>query len=212
MEKLLPVYAQLGFESIRKKQAMEDTEDAVREYVDTYMGGEENKSSRFAYLLTRLTATCGSLLWQVVLEMRQSRFVPVDYELPIGLPDEEHPEAVEPLRLTLPDGTQVYVQGKVDRVDILKKGDDAYVRVVDYKTGSKEFRLAEVMDGINVQMLIYLMSIWANGGQRYGSSDARRGAVSPRQAPGGEGGPGGGRGNGGAGPGKGDADERPAAG
>ncbi len=168
MEKLLPVYAQLGFESIRKKQAMEDTEDAVREYVDTYMGGEENKSSRFAYLLTRLTATCGSLLWQVVLEMRQSRFVPVDYELPIGLPDEEHPEAVEPLRLTLPDGTQVYVQGKVDRVDILKKGDDAYVRVVDYKTGSKEFRLAEVMDGINVQMLIYLMSIWANGGQRYG--------------------------------------------
>lgn len=43
MEKLLPVYVQLGFESIRKRQAMEDTEDAVREYVDTYMGGEENK-------------------------------------------------------------------------------------------------------------------------------------------------------------------------
>lgn len=168
MEKLLPVYARLGFDAIQRRQALEDTEDAVREYVDTYMGGAENKTSRFAYLLTRLTATCGSLLWQVVLEMRQSRFVPVDYELPIGLPDQEHPDAVEPLRLTLPDGTQVYVQGKVDRVDILRKGGDAYVRVVDYKTGYKEFRLAEIMDGLNVQMLLYLMSIWVNGGERYG--------------------------------------------
>lgn len=168
MEKLLPVYAQQGFDTVRKQQAMTDTADAVREYVDIYMGGAENKSSRFSYLLTRLTATCGSLLWQVVLEMRQSRFVPVDYELPIGLPDEEHLEAVEPLRLTLPDGTQVYVQGQVDRVDILEKDGVSYVRVVDYKTGYKEFRLAEVMDGINVQMLIYLMSIWINGGRRYG--------------------------------------------
>lgn len=186
MEKLLPVYAQQGFDTVRKQQALTDTADAVQEYVDTYMGGAENKSSRFSYLLTRLTATCGSLLWQVVLEMRQSRFVPVDYELPIGLPDEEHPDAVEPLLLTLPDGTQVYVQGQVDRVDILEKDGVSYVRVVDYKTGYKEFRLAEVMDGINVQMLIYLMSIWINGGQALRASDAARRAVSARQAAGGE--------------------------
>lgn len=168
MERLLPGYAEQGFANVRRDQVFADAARTVREYARENMGGLENKSSRFSYLLSQLVRTGGSLLWQVVRELRQSRFVPADYELSVGLPTEEGGGYVEPLVLTLPDGARVRVQGKVDRVDVYRDGDTAYVRVVDYKTGAKQFRLSEVVEGINLQMLVYILSIWQNGTPRYG--------------------------------------------
>ena len=54
------------------------------------------------------------------------------------------------------------LNGVADRVDLYKNKDTgkAYVRVVDYKTGSKTFSLEDVRLGLNVQLLLYLFSIW----------------------------------------------------
>lgn len=171
MEQLLPVYQREGFEKIDKNRVWKDTKDTVALYVDTYMNGLENQSSRFLYLLTKLTSTCRSLLWHVVQELRQSQFVPTDYELNIGRLDKEQTDYIEPVRITTPEGIRIWVQGKVDRVDTYQKGGTTYVRVVDYKTGQKEFRLSDVVEGINLQMLLYLISIWLNGSTRYGSAE-----------------------------------------
>lgn len=168
MEQLLPVYTARGFQTIRREEAFTDATRTVERYIEEHMGGLANKTSRFQYLVTRLTRTAGTLLWQVVRELRQSRFVPTDFELAIGLSPEEGRGRVEPLTLTLPDGAQVRMQGKVDRVDVYRDGGVSYVRVVDYKTGARRFRLAEVVEGLNLQMLIYLLSIWENGADRYG--------------------------------------------
>jgi len=59
----------------------------------------------------------------------------------------------------LDDGTQVSMNGYIDRVDTFTKGDDVYVRVVDYKTGSKSFSLSDIEKGLNLQMLIYLFAL-----------------------------------------------------
>ena len=168
MEHRLPEYTALGFAHVRREQVFADAAATVRQYVDDCMGGMENKTERFAHLVDRLSRTSGALLWHVVRELRQSQFVPVDYELSIGMPD-ENGNRIEPVVLTLPDGATVQVQGKVDRVDVFHKDGRAYVRVIDYKTGSKEFRLDEVVEGINVQMLLYILTIWQNGGPRYGT-------------------------------------------
>ncbi len=169
METVLPGYVREGFDSIRKGRAFADAAQAVQDYARETMGGLKDKTSRFAALLDRLSRVAGALLWQVVRELRQSRFVPVDYELPVGLPDQEGGPAVPPVVLTLPDGAKVRVIGQIDRVDVYQaKNGERYVRVVDYKTGSKEFRLSDVVEGINVQMLIYIFSLWQNGGERYG--------------------------------------------
>ncbi|MCI9415364.1 MAG: helicase [Clostridiales bacterium] len=170
MEQLVPRYAERGFERVGRGEVHTSVEETVHRYVEECMGGLGNKNGRFLYLLTRLIRTCDALLWQVVKEMRESRFRPADYELSIGLPadgEDDEPE-VAPLLLTLPDGACVRVQGKVDRVDTFREGERTYVRVVDYKTGTKQFDLSQVVEGLNLQMLIYLMAIWDNGEPRYG--------------------------------------------
>ncbi|MGI6264818.1 MAG: PD-(D/E)XK nuclease family protein [Acutalibacteraceae bacterium] len=167
MERLLPGYARQGFDKITRRQIAADTAGAVDDYVAELMGGTESKPARFAYLLTRLKKLCERLMWQVVREMRQSRFVPVDYELTLNKADDDQPH-IDPVVLTLPDGVRIRVIGKIDRVDVFKQDGTSYVRVIDYKTSHKEFRLSDVVQGLNLQMMIYMLSIWQNGGVRYG--------------------------------------------
>ncbi len=168
MERVVPEYAKTGFDKLEKRDVYSDAADAVRQYADDVMGGIQDKPSRFQALLNRLAKVAGALLWQVVCEMRQSRFVPVDFELNVGYPTKEDEPFIPPVVLTLPDGCKVRVYGKIDRVDVYKQGDVSYVRVIDYKTGAREFRLSDVIEGINVQMLLYLFTIWQNGSVRYG--------------------------------------------
>ncbi|HZK39726.1 MAG TPA: PD-(D/E)XK nuclease family protein, partial [Clostridia bacterium] len=41
-------------------------------------------------------------------------------------------------------------------------------RVVDYKSSGKNFVLSETLEGLNMQMLIYLFAVWHNGADLYG--------------------------------------------
>ena len=68
----------------------------------------------------------------------------------------------------MPTGQKILLRGSVDRVDILKKGEENYIRIIDYKTGSKEFKLSDILYGLNLQMLIYLYAITLGGEERYG--------------------------------------------
>ena len=148
--------------------------------------GREKKRGDWAYwiiaLVLLLTFTPGGILmivlklasggkkkgrhpYYIQQEQRQSSFHPAAFELPIG-----PGEAVRPLRLTAPGGQQVQVVGKVDRVDVMEREGKRYLRVVDYKTGAKEFSLEEVWCGLNLQMLLYLFSLCGEGGGPFAGS------------------------------------------
>lgn len=134
--------------------AEEDLKGLITPYLEAYlhevMGGREMKSARFLYLFGRLADTLTALAAQLGEEFAESLFTPYAFELPIG------EDGVKPLRLALKDGASLTVGGSIDRVDIFTKDGVKYVRVVDYKTGSKEFVLSDVLSGLNMQMLIYL--------------------------------------------------------
>lgn len=145
-----------------------DLPDMIRKtllsYINTRMGGLDNKPARFKYLFSRLSVASNELLLHVLNELNQSKFKPIDYELTI-----KSGQDIEPLVLKLPNGNSICVEGKVDRVDIMENDDIKYLRIIDYKTGAKQFKLSDVLHGINMQMLIYLAAIRANCKNRYGS-------------------------------------------
>lgn len=68
-----------------------------------------------------------------------------------------------PLKVATEAGI-VTIGGKIDRVDLAELHGETYVRIIDYKTGAKEFKLTDVLYGMNLQMLIYLAALIENGG------------------------------------------------
>ena len=135
--------------------------DILDEYIEKHFGGTEGKSDRFLYLLYRIKSTATKLVVHMVGELSQSDFTPVDFELGVGtdIPD---------YSVELKDGLRLSVRGSVDRVDRCDADGVSYIRVIDYKTGTKEFNLNDLVYGLNLQMFIYLYAIRENGGERYG--------------------------------------------
>ena len=139
----------------------EDVHKTVLVYVEKDMGGTEKKSGRFLYQLQLAERSACNMLWHTVMELRQSAFTPIEFELGIfpGEGEDTPADAVPSLRVSFPRGS-VRLIGKVDRVDLFVRFDGkAFVRVVDYKTGSKAFDLNELSAGLNMQMLLYLYTI-----------------------------------------------------
>ena len=124
---------------------------SLTQYLNDVMGGADMKSARFMYLFRRLSETLAVLVVQLGEEFAKSLFRPNSFEVPIDEGDD-----VQPLKIPLSDGTHITVGGKIDRVDIFDHQGTRYVRVVDYKTGSKEFVLSDLLSGLNMQMMIYL--------------------------------------------------------
>lgn len=149
------------------RRLREDIDTAVDAYVEKVLGGQDNRTGLFLYQLQLAKQAAYNMLWHTVMELRQSAFQPVDYELAI-LPDPAQPEQDGVLSIRLPfTGGQVRFIGKIDRVDLYVRFDGtAFVRVIDYKTGSKTFDLQELTAGLSTQLLLYLFILCENS-RRY---------------------------------------------
>ena len=51
------------------------------------------------------------------------------------------------------------LEGIVDRGDVWRSGDKVYVRIIDYKTGKKQLEFNKILNGLGLQMLIYLFAL-----------------------------------------------------
>ena len=148
----------------REAWTQQELEQIVQGHIGDYardsLGGMELLSGRQKYRLGRMAQSACKLIRHVEKELSQSRFAPEHFEL--GLGSGGYP----PLQVELGNGRTVTVGGTIDRVDVYHSpsGQD-YVRVIDYKTGRKIFKLADVLYGLNMQMLVYLAALVEQGGQ-----------------------------------------------
>ncbi len=117
--------------------------------------GESFVTGRISALVIRLTRTVTFLIKNLIGEFEHSRFTPRFFEMPIGGESSD----VTPLKAVTDDGTEISLYGYIDRVDIYKKDGNAYLRVVDYKTGSTEHSLKNIALGLDMQMFLYLFAI-----------------------------------------------------
>ncbi len=49
--------------------------------------------------------------------------------------------------------------GKADRVDTYIEGDKVYVKILDYKTGKKDFAFGDIISGTDMQVFVYLKDV-----------------------------------------------------
>lgn len=129
-------------------------EKHLNDYVINKLGGWEDKNARFRFHFERLVKTASNLIIHMIKELSQSAFTPKEFEINIGSKGK-----IKPLMLKLFDDTKVMIEGKIDRLDLMNKNGVSYVRIVDYKTGIKDFKLSDILYGINIQMLLYMDAV-----------------------------------------------------
>lgn len=157
LQLLVPKFGGKGLSALSDDELRKEVDSVLRDYLENVMGTEKGKTARFMYLYRRTAAFVTRLLRRIGEEFFVSEFVPYAFEAPLGGKD------VGLYRLETPDGKKITVEGTIDRVDVLDRNGERYVRVVDYKTGTKDFSLSDVYYGINIQMLVYLFSIQEEG-------------------------------------------------
>ena len=126
-------------------------DDAVSPLIDAWRQSPLGESARGASLAGRIRRTARRAGRSILSQYAQSRFRPMSFELVFGQ------GGVAPLTLRLADGSHVYLQGRIDRVDVLEEG-GTRIRVIDYKSGAKRFDPTMAYWGIQLQLLIYLAS------------------------------------------------------
>ena len=160
-----------GFRNVDNKTLREITDKYVAEFIKKELNDFQEKSSRFVYLFRRICSDAYLVVEDMAEELRRSDFVPLDFEL-----DFSKAEELPPLELGEGDNS-LTLTGIADRVDGWLHEGKLYLRVVDYKTGHKEFDLNDIYYGMNLQMLMYLFALKNGGEKKYRAELAPAGVM-----------------------------------
>lgn len=173
LEKTLrEVKARGGHRAVETDDVLAIADRAVEEFIAERLGGFAQRTARFRTQFLRLRRMVRAVVTNVHEELRASRFEPLDFELHFSDWEGDLPA------LTVEgEGFSLKLEGFVDRVDGCEVDDTLYLRVVDYKTGGKDFRLDEVLNGLNMQMLLYLFTLCDMGSARYGKAPEAAGVL-----------------------------------
>ena len=111
-------------------------------------------TAKFKTLTHRLKRVLLKSIKYIVESIQKSDFEVWGHEVEFGKVG-QYP-AIE---VKLEDGKKVEITGKIDRVDVLKTNDGQYVRIIDYKSSTKDIDLDEVMSGLQIQLLTYMDAV-----------------------------------------------------
>ena len=137
------------------EERTELTASSARAYVEKELGS--STTAKNEVIIDRIHRVAGPIVDGLCDEFANCRFTPVQCELRIDGYRKDTPNSIV---YDTDDGDhRVIIGGYIDRLDTLKVGNDVYARVIDYKTGIKQFSLDDVKKGENLQMLLYLKSV-----------------------------------------------------
>ncbi|MBQ6718433.1 MAG: PD-(D/E)XK nuclease family protein [Clostridia bacterium] len=125
-------------------------EKYTKEYLDMIAGFSDIETPYLKYLISTIKRTLKYVVERLALEFAQSDFTPVKCELRIGY-DGDLPE----IKIPIENSGTLELIGVVDRLDTW----NGYIRIIDYKTGHRDFKLPDILFGQNMQMLIYLYAV-----------------------------------------------------
>ena len=138
---------------------LEETLAIARKFSDEYAAEyfSQIDSQRLTYLFNRNAQELDFVVRELWEELQCSKFQPVGFEVDFGIGG-----ALPPIPIH-GNAMNALLRGFVDRVDQWSQNGNDYYRVVDYKTGKKDFDYCDVFNGVGLQLLLYLFALQESG-------------------------------------------------
>lgn len=149
LQKIVEKYGK-GLSELDDDTVSNEVDILIEEYLNNIPGYQNIRNPRLDYLITTMSRSAKYVVQRLAEEFSQSEFEPIKCELRIG-EDGDIPE----IKIPVDDIGTVSLTGIVDRLDTW----NGYIRIIDYKTGHRDFKLPDILVGQNMQMLIYLYAL-----------------------------------------------------
>ncbi|MEQ8154180.1 MAG: helicase-exonuclease AddAB subunit AddB [Clostridiaceae bacterium] len=148
---------QLNWSELNKDKCSKIVSLLVDQKLEENKGFILNSSKRYKYFTDRFKRILSKSVSAISEHMKRSTFEIYKNEFEFsGFKD------AEPIKVNIFDGEEVYLAGRVDRVDLAEIDGESYIRVIDYKSGSKKFDLTKLFYGLQIQLLVYLDALIKN--------------------------------------------------
>lgn len=165
-----------GFTSVSLEQTLEIAREFSKEYASQRFSALD--SERLNYLFQRNGQELEMVVQELWQELQESQFAPIDFEVAFG-----NGGIMDAISIT-GHKMDALLRGFVDRVDVWQADGRNYFRVVDYKTGKKDFDYCDVFNGLGLQMLLYLFALQDGGQTLLGQASVPAGVqYFPARAP-----------------------------
>ena len=152
------------FEYVREEQILltqieeEQIKEIVSQIIDKNLNLSKNyiftATAKYKVLVKRLKRIVSKALKYIIETLIYSDFDIEGTEIEFNKKG-KYP----PIVLELDNGKKVEITGKIDRIDTADSGDGKYLRIIDYKSSSKNIDLNEVYAGLQIQLLTYTDAI-----------------------------------------------------
>ncbi len=150
------------------EEIAQTVKNAMDSFLEEKFLPEEEEGRRFSVIYRSIAPLCRMLMTYMRDELENSEFSPKYFELSLKkdkILDDGF--KAEPFSLDVPlaDGSvrRIGIYGTVDRVDIANaQNGEHWLRVIDYKTGEKDFSVEKVYYGLDLQLLLYLFTLCEN--------------------------------------------------
>lgn len=152
------------FETVREKDILlvdleeKEIEKIVSEIMDKNLNLNKNyifqATAKYKVLTKRLKKIVSKALKYIIETLIHSDFNIEGTEVEFA-----EKGKYKPIVLELENGKKVEITGKIDRIDTATGEDGRYIRIIDYKSSSKNIDLNEVYAGLQIQLLTYADAI-----------------------------------------------------
>jgi ATP-dependent helicase/nuclease subunit B len=148
------------FASVENKELLELLQGQMSGVVQTnsFISNFSHRSRHNLYIIQSASEYLEDCVVAISEMVRAGSFRPRWSEVSFGQP-KEAVENIGEYKLTLPDGRELLLDGKIDRIDIAEAGGEKTAIVFDYKRRAKSFNWSEFYHGLDMQLPIYILAV-----------------------------------------------------
>lgn len=144
----------IDWKDISRDYIEESIRRISRDIIEKRQGYILKSSAKHKYLAHRINNNLIDSIEIMIKQINKGDFLPKSFEVEFGFKG-----GLPPIRYRLRDNKEIVLTGKIDRVDIYNDGEIDYVRVIDYKSSTKELNMDKIMAGIQMQLFIYMNAV-----------------------------------------------------
>lgn len=138
-----------------KKIEFDEMKNILKEIINEKLHLNRNyifsSTPKYKVLAQRLKRVITKSMWYIIESLKYSNFDVLGNEIEF-----KEGKKYPPINVLLDNGKEVKITGKIDRIDIAKLNGKNYIRIIDYKSSTKNIDLNEVYEGLQIQLLTYL--------------------------------------------------------